>query len=322
MGAPSLPHRAISAPGGRPRAPGDAPHPGTLSLPANGAPSHAAPAPSPAPAARTPELLRVLGALPSAIFVMAAAHEGKRGLLLVTRVMRCADEPPAIGVAVPKGQRLATLIRDSHSFALSLISPTQRLLLKRLRDADRVGLGVGGIGEHVQPSENGPSTAGLHGALGPCWPLTAPDGDPFDTLSTRTLVTGSPVLAQSMGAIDCDVMRHFDLEADYEMYIGTVVGAACFNAARLDEQGAAMPGAGVEDALRQSLSALCAGRERGGSGHAADGNGGAAVPGRSAEGAGGNGHGHDARNGRGRRSAPAHAAEPMEVELDPDDELQ
>jgi flavin reductase (DIM6/NTAB) family NADH-FMN oxidoreductase RutF len=44
-------------------------------------------------------------------------------------------------------------------------------------------------------------------------------------LETRTLVTGSPLLGRSIVALDCEVLRHVDLEADFEIYVGQVLSA-------------------------------------------------------------------------------------------------
>lgn len=128
---------------------------------------------------------RVLSLIPRTPAVMTAAFENKRSGLLVDRVMVCADEPPCIAVSLPKGHRLATLIRDSHTFAISLVDAKQKLLLKKFDGGS--------------------------------------DADSFELIESRSLVTGAPCLARATVCIDCDVMRHFDLEADYEMYIGLIL---------------------------------------------------------------------------------------------------
>jgi flavin reductase (DIM6/NTAB) family NADH-FMN oxidoreductase RutF len=134
-----------------------------------------------------PDIRRALGLLPTAAFVMTSSFEGKRNGMIVTRVMKAADEPACVCVAVQAGQRLATLIRDSHAFALCSIDPASRLMHKRF----------------------GPEEI----------------ADPFDTLEAGTLATGSPVLLRSAITLDCEVLRHLDLEADHEIYVGQVLGA-------------------------------------------------------------------------------------------------
>lgn len=143
---------------------------------------------------------RVVEMIPGVLGVMAAAFEHKRGGVLVHRIMKCADDPACIAVAVPKGQRLATLIRDSHAFALSLMDNATKLVLKKFA-ADE-------------------------------------EGDPFDTFPIRTLATGSPILTGAVAAMDCEVMRHFDLEADHELYVGQVIAATVIRAgARIEVPG-------------------------------------------------------------------------------------
>ncbi len=133
------------------------------------------------------ELLRALSLLPAVPTVMTSAFEHKRGGVLVGRVMLCAEEPPCVAVALPKGHRIATLVRDSHAFCLNLVDPKHRLIIKKF--------------------ENGS------------------ESDAFELLENRTLATGSPCLGRALCCLDCDVMRHFDLEADHEMYIGQIMAA-------------------------------------------------------------------------------------------------
>lgn len=133
------------------------------------------------------EMARAVALMPTVPAVMTSAFEAKRGGILVHRVMVCAEEPLCIAVAVPKGHRVATLIRDSHGFCLNLVDPKQRLLIKKFE----------------------------HGA----------EPDTFELLEHRVLATGSPCLTRALACLDCDVMRHFDLEADHEMYVGQVMRA-------------------------------------------------------------------------------------------------
>lgn len=148
-----------------------------------------------------PEIERALGLVPSTHYVMTAAYENRRAGILVSKVMRCGSQPSLISVAVPAGQRLATLIRDSHAFGLCMVDRGSRLLTRKFAEDD----------------------GGVHAS-----PLPAV-GDPFDTLEVRTLVTGSPLLARSIMALDCEVVRHLDLEGDHEIYVGMVLSAFVSN---------------------------------------------------------------------------------------------
>jgi flavin reductase (DIM6/NTAB) family NADH-FMN oxidoreductase RutF len=104
-------------------------------------------------------------------------------------VQACADEPPLIAVAVKTGHWIEPLIRDSHVFAICRVNPAERLLLRKFAETSRPR-----------------------------------DGDPFDCMATERLVTGAPIIAKSGLALDCEVVRHFDLEADHELFIGLVRG--------------------------------------------------------------------------------------------------
>lgn len=137
--------------------------------------------------AALPDIQRALGLLPTATCVMTACHENKRQGLIVTRVIKAADDPACVCIAVPAGQRLATLIRDSHAFALCMVDANSRLIQKKFGPED--------------------------------------SSDPFDMLDIRTLVTGSPILTRALMALDCEVLRHLDLEADHEIYVGLVLSA-------------------------------------------------------------------------------------------------
>lgn len=139
----------------------------------------------------SPEFERVLGLLPSMHCVLTSAFEQRRGGVLVRRAMQCADEPVCIAVAVPTGHRIATLIRDSHTFALCLLDRSNRLLMRKFDGRE--------------------------------------EGDPFDTIETLRLVSTSPIPARALAAIDCEVVRHYDLEADHEIYVGQVLAVKALN---------------------------------------------------------------------------------------------
>ena len=134
---------------------------------------------------------RAVERLPSVLFVMTSGFEGDRAGTLVRWVSPAAEDPPLVSVAVPKGHAIEPLIRDSRAFALCAIDPED----KRLR---------GAFAATCAPDER---------------------GDPFDSFGVRTLTTGSPVLGRSTFVLDCEVVRHFDLEADHEFYVGLVVNA-------------------------------------------------------------------------------------------------
>lgn len=135
---------------------------------------------------------RALSLVPCGIFVMTAMFEGKRGGVRVKSVAHCADEPLLVSVAAWKGHGIEPLVRDSHHFAICQIDPEDRLLLKKFS---------GHLGDHA---------------------------DQFDSVATERLVSGAPVIKRSILALDCEVVRHFDMEADHELYIGLVLGTKVY----------------------------------------------------------------------------------------------
>ena len=137
-------------------------------------------------------LAAALAALPSATYIMTAAFEDKRAGVRVRAAMPCATEPLLIAIATRKGHWIEPMIRDAHAFALCQIDPGDRLLLAKF-DEDR---------------------------------SCEDDGDPFDAVPVITLRPGgAPVPRKSILAIECEVVRHFDLEADHELYVGQVLAA-------------------------------------------------------------------------------------------------
>lgn len=125
------------------------------------------------------------------LYLLSAHHDGRRAGTLALGVHPCASEPILLCVPVRRGHRIEPIIRDSRCFAVSAVDPDDRLLRRRFE---------------AQPS------AEVH-------------HDPFDSLPVVNLGTGSPVLRSSALAFDCEVVRHIDMDADHELYIGRVLAA-------------------------------------------------------------------------------------------------
>jgi flavin reductase (DIM6/NTAB) family NADH-FMN oxidoreductase RutF len=126
--------------------------------------------------------------MPSGRFLMTAAFGEARNGMIVTQVLKCADVPPTITVSVRKGHALSPLIRDSGCFALCEIAETD-LMLPRL---------------FQRPS----ALQGEDPFLGHCL-----------VPHTRNI----PVPKSAASWVVCDLLRHLDIEADHEIYIGRVV---------------------------------------------------------------------------------------------------
>ena len=133
------------------------------------------------------DLLRAIDPTFGDRFVMTSACDSKRGGVFVTSAQACGHEPPLICVACMKGHPLDPIIRDSNSFAVCRVSPAEKLLARKFA--------FEGDGR----------------------------GDPFDSLEVERLVTGCPILRRAKGAVDCQVVRHLDLDGDHQLYIGHAV---------------------------------------------------------------------------------------------------
>lgn len=127
--------------------------------------------------------------LPTNLYLLSAQFDDVRSGTLVMGVHQCASEPLLLCVPVRRGHRINPIIRDSRSFGLSSIEVNDRSMRRRF--------------------EHHPSAEEYH--------------DPFDAVPVLTLETGSPILRSSVLAFDCEVVRHVDMDADHELYIGRVV---------------------------------------------------------------------------------------------------
>lgn len=143
------------------------------------------------------EIARALTFLPNATYLMTSAFEGERAGVLVHAVLPASTEPPMIVVAARKGHAIDPVIRDARCFAVGIVEPDDRLILKRFRF-----------------SESAVSVRAEPGAA-----------DPFEAFPDRTLVTGSPILDRCPVWFDCQIARHVDLESDQELFVGLVLAA-------------------------------------------------------------------------------------------------
>ncbi len=148
----------------------------------------------------TEETIAALGRIPAAQYLITTAYGEVRDGRLVERVQQCGTSPPMLLVAMEKGHPLSPLIRDSRTFALSLLDPNERLL-QRVFGPDRR------IGE-----------------------------DPFLTYPHKVGLMGAPIVTRATAWFDCEVVRHLDMETNFELYVGVVhaAGAGSAPAQRLN----------------------------------------------------------------------------------------
>jgi flavin reductase (DIM6/NTAB) family NADH-FMN oxidoreductase RutF len=150
---------------------------------------------TPEPSGKT-DLMMATERMPTGRFLMTAAHGDQRNGMLVTRVQKCADEPITITVAVRKGHALSPLIRDSAVFGLCELRGRD-LMLSRLFN---------------RPGD-------LRGE------------DPFLGHGLVPDTGRIPIPTASASWVRCDLIRHLDIEADHEIYIGRVMAGGVIETA-------------------------------------------------------------------------------------------
>ena len=147
-----------------------------------------------------------LDLIPKGEFLLTAAGGGRTNGVLVEFVGQCANNPPMVVVSTVKGQVLSPLIRDSRRFVLSIVTDANRSLARRF------------VRTSVEVE------------------------DPFLGLPIDYTPTGIPVLTRTEAWFECELVRHLDIDADCELYVG-IVRTVCHNGANNDET----------DSLRESL---------------------------------------------------------------------
>jgi len=164
----------------------------------------------------TPEMLQALASVPAGQLLITTALGDARDGRIVERVQQCGTNPPMLLVAMEKGHTLSPLIRDSRTFAVSLLDPSERLLQRVFGPDRRIG------------------------------------DDPFLTYPHQVGVLGAPIVTRAVAWFDCEVVRHLDMETNFELYVGIVHGAglgtapvqrlgAALQATRAGESRAARP---------------------------------------------------------------------------------
>mgnify|MGYP006281718153 FL=1 len=134
-------------------------------------------------------------------FIMTSRYEDDQAGVRALAVSPAAVAPVLIAVSVSKGHAVAPLIRDSRAFAVNGVAADDLLVVRKF----------------PAPGED-----------------PANDDGPLDAMALRSLVTGAPALSRANLVFDCELVHHFDLEADHEMYIGLVLDARA--AARRDDR--------------------------------------------------------------------------------------
>jgi flavin reductase (DIM6/NTAB) family NADH-FMN oxidoreductase RutF len=108
-------------------------------------------------------------------------------------------------VAINRGQHIEPMLRNSRSFVLCQIAESDRFLLRKFNGASNgAASGTNGNGHHE-------------------------DDDPLASMMTTVAPSGAPIVGRAMTYLDCEIIRHVELESDYRIYVGQVHSGAVLN---------------------------------------------------------------------------------------------
>jgi len=178
------------------------------------------------------DIARAMAQMPGGLFVLTASWEGRAGAVLVKWVQPCSDEPPMVMVALNKGQHVEPLIRNSRFFVLCQISENDRFLLRKFGQAghghetavNAVTKAVNGHADHDDDDDDDDVDHRPPGGNG--MTSSAIDDDPLVTMTTSLAPSGAPIVDRAMTYLDCEIVRHIELESDYRIYVGQVHAGA------------------------------------------------------------------------------------------------
>lgn len=131
-----------------------------------------------------------LGRIPQSLYIMTAAFEHRAKGVMVSWVQQAGFEPPMVSVVLRKGRDIVPLIHDSHSFALSQVVDDDKLTLRKFAEGRRSGQGR--------------------------------DDDPLAGIETFRKATGAPIIKKALSFLDCELVRHIDIDGDHDLYIGLI----------------------------------------------------------------------------------------------------
>ena len=127
-----------------------------------------------------------LALIPSGVFVLATAHEGRRSAMLASFIQQAGFDPPMIVTAIQHSRPINRMIRESKQFAVSILGKESKKSLQRF------------------------------------WQGIPDEGDPFEGLDTSTYDTDIPVLNDAVGFLECKLSGATEA-GDHWIVIGEVV---------------------------------------------------------------------------------------------------
>jgi flavin reductase (DIM6/NTAB) family NADH-FMN oxidoreductase RutF len=129
---------------------------------------------------------KALGRIPSGVFVMTTAHEGRSAAMLASWVQQTSFQPPTVTVAIAPDRPVVPLIRGSKRFALSIIPDNDTTLMKR-------------YARGIKPGE-----------------------DPFAGMRTIQTAAGLVAFADGLAWLDCRLIDVFAFNCDHDLYVAEI----------------------------------------------------------------------------------------------------
>lgn len=132
----------------------------------------------------------VLGAIPSGLFVLTAAHEDRRLGVLVGWVQQCCFEPPMVSISIRKGTPIMPLISESRRFGLCQIGSEDRMLIRKFGGQTDLG------------------------------------DDPFlGQQLIKPVMPKLPIIGTAKCYMECELVCHMDVEGDHDIFVGAIRNA-------------------------------------------------------------------------------------------------
>jgi flavin reductase (DIM6/NTAB) family NADH-FMN oxidoreductase RutF len=133
---------------------------------------------------------KALGRIPQSLYIMTSAYEHRQRGVLVSWVQQAGFDPPMVVTVLRKGRDIVPLIHESHRFALCQVCEDDRLTLKKFAESPRAG--------------------------------QRRDDDPLAGIETFRKTTGAPIIKKALSFLECELIRHVDIDGDHDLYVGLV----------------------------------------------------------------------------------------------------
>ncbi len=135
----------------------------------------------------------IMTVIPTGKSVLTVSHEQVRTGLLVRWVQQCSENPPLLSVALPTGESVIPIIRNSRRFTLCQVADDDTFLTRKF----------------ARPHE--------------------PGEDPFMGLSITIGNAHVPIINRARSFLECLLVGHLDLGVDHRLYVGKVIGGGMLN---------------------------------------------------------------------------------------------